>query len=512
MTLLPTLNLTFEMTDVLVTLERNGLQINRETLQEIKEEFEAEHHTIENRLEEIVREVMGDTPIKLSSPDDRSKLVYSREVLNKQQWKTVFNIGTEWKGATKRKKRHTEMTQSQFQATVSRMTRILRRTEATRCPTCDGAGKVRHVKKDGTPYKGLNICGGCGGTGLLYKEHREIAGLKLVPPSAPTASANGFSTSSDTLLPILHTLEGTAHEFISKLLRFNSITTYLSNYVAGIERGLDKDGVVHPSFNQGVTATGRLSSSKPNFHNMPRERTFPIRKCVVSRFPGGKILDGDFSQLEFRVAGFLADDKVIYEDVMDGVDVHQITADVMEVDRQTAKADTFKPLYGGTTGSEAQKRYYAEFKRRYFGVAQWHEKLGEEVLSTGKMVLPSGREYMYPGVKRMPWGAVSHATTIKNYPVQGFATADLVPIACVLLHKKMQEGNMKSLFINTVHDSLVVDCHPDELNELTVMMKWAMLGIKDEAKERYGIDYDMPIGVEVKLGDNWMEMETVYEC
>jgi DNA polymerase I-like protein with 3'-5' exonuclease and polymerase domains len=244
---------------------------------------------------------------------------------------------------------------------------------------------------------------------------------------------------------------------------------------------------------------------------MPRERTFPIRKCVVSRFPGGKILDGDFSQLEFRVAGFLAQDKVIYEDVYDGVDVHQVTADVMGVSRQDAKADTFKPLYGGTTGSEAQKRYYAEFKRKYFAVAQWHEELGEEVLATGKMVLPSGREYMYPGVKRMPWGTVSHATTIKNYPVQGFATADLVPCACVALHRMMKEKQVKSLFINTVHDNLVIDVHPDEVKELTEMLKCAMLSIADETKKRYGIEYDMPIGIEVKLGDNWMEMETVYE-
>ena len=511
MSLLPTLNLTFEMTDVLVTLERNGLRINRRTLQEIKEEFEQEHHEIEQRLEEIIREVMGDTPIKLSSPDDRSKLVYSREVLNKNQWKTTFNIGSEWKGATKRKKRHTEMTQKQFRATVSRMTRVLHRTEATRCQACDGVGKVRHIKKDGTPYKGLSKCYKCDSTGLIYKNHKKIAGLKLIPPSAPTASANGFSTSSETLLPILSTLEGISREFITKLLRFNSITTYLSNYVAGIERGLDGDGIVHPSFNQGVTATGRLSSSKPNFHNMPRERTFPIRKCVVSRFPGGKILDGDFSQLEFRVAGFLAQDKVIYEDVYDGVDVHQVTADVMGVSRQDAKADTFKPLYGGTTGSEAQKRYYAEFKRKYFAVAQWHEELGEEVLATGKMVLPSGREYMYPGVKRMPWGTVSHATTIKNYPVQGFATADLVPCACVALHRMMKEKQVKSLFINTVHDNLVIDVHPDEVKELTEMLKCAMLSIADETKKRYGIEYDMPIGIEVKLGDNWMEMETIYE-
>jgi DNA polymerase I-like protein with 3'-5' exonuclease and polymerase domains len=70
---------------------------------------------------------------------------------------------------------------------------------------------------------------------------------------------------------------------------------------------------------------------------------------------------------------------------------------------------------------------------------------------------------------------------------------------------------VKSLFINTVHDNLVIDVHPDEVKELTEMLKRAMLSVADDTKKRYGIEYDMPIGIEVKLGDNWMEMETVYE-
>jgi DNA polymerase I-like protein with 3'-5' exonuclease and polymerase domains len=101
---------------------------------------------------------------------------------------------------------------------------------------------------------------------------------------------------------------------------------------------------------------------------------------------------------------------------------------------------------------------------------------------------------------------------IKNYPVQGFATADLVPIACVMMHKIMQAVGCKSLFINTVHDNLVIDVHPEEILMLTDMLKESMLSLRVEVDRRYGVDYDMPVGIELKIGDNWLEMETVFEC
>ena len=105
---------------------------------------------------------------------------------------------------------------------------------------------------------------------------------------------------------------------------------------------------------QCVTSTGRLSSRNPNFQNMPRGGTFPVRKVVVSRWQGGYILEGDYSQLEFRVAGFLSKDQKVYEDVKNHVDVHAYTASILGVSRQDAKTDTFKPLYGGLMGTPKQ--------------------------------------------------------------------------------------------------------------------------------------------------------------
>ena len=140
-----------------------------------------------------------------------------------------------------------------------------------------------------------------------------------------------------------------------------------------MENNVDDHGFIHPEFMQCVTATGRLSSRNPNFQNMPRGSTFAIRKVVESRFDDGYIMEGDYSQLEFRVAGFLAKDKVVYDDVRNGTDVHAYTASIIGCTRQEAKAHTFKPLYGGTTGTEDQKRYYNDFKDKYADIATWHE-------------------------------------------------------------------------------------------------------------------------------------------
>ena len=116
---------------------------------------------------------------------------------------------------------------------------------------------------------------------------------------------------------------------------------------------------------------------------------------------------------------------------------------------------------------------------------------------------------MFPNVRRFPSGGFSNATQIKNYPVQGFATADLLPVALVSLHKKIKESKIKSLICNTVHDSIVMDVHPDEEGIATDLLTEAMLGIRKECKARYGLNYNVPIGIELKIGNDWSNLETV---
>jgi DNA polymerase I-like protein with 3'-5' exonuclease and polymerase domains len=221
------------------------------------------------------------------------------------------------------------------------------------------------------------------------------------------------------------------------------------------------------------------------------------------------ILEGDYSQLEFRVAGFLSKDKQVYDDVDNNVDVHSYTAEVMGISRQDAKAHTFKPLYGGTQGTEKQREYYGKFKTKYSGVAEWHKQLQEEAIAYKRIRLPSGRVYKFPYVERTRYGTASHATSIKNYPVQGFATADLLPIALVRTHKAMKTLELKSLIINTVHDSIIIDVHPDEKKACIIALQQGMYSLVQECKKRYNIEYDMPIGTELKIGEDWLNLKEI---
>jgi DNA polymerase I-like protein with 3'-5' exonuclease and polymerase domains len=139
--------------------------------------------------------------------------------------------------------------------------------------------------------------------------------------------------------------------------------------------------------------------------NMPRGGTFPVKKVFVSRWDGGKIMEADFAQLEFRVAAFLSQDETAIKEVTEGFDVHSYTAQVISeagqaTSRQEAKAHTFAPLYGATGfgRTPAEAAYYTHFTEKYKGIARWHRELAKEVLSTRKIRTPSGREFSFKDV------------------------------------------------------------------------------------------------------------------
>ena len=217
---------------------------------------------------------------------------------------------------------------------------------------------------------------------------KELAGLKFKPPGPKWASANGFSTSKQNLeiLEKAARVKGMteAVDFLSKVRRLSAVDTYLSSFVDGIRIHTKQDGKLHVRLNQHIASTGRLSSTNPNMQNMPRGQTFPVKKVFVSRFDGGKIMEADFAQLEFRAAAYLSQDGVAIEEVSTGFDVHAYTAKVITdagqpTDRQTAKAHTFAPLCSATgfgrTAAEAE--YYTHFTEKYEGIGLWHSRLAK---------------------------------------------------------------------------------------------------------------------------------------
>ena len=494
---------TFETCKTLTEMYMSGIAVDLDALQEVRKEFEHERATIETRLQDKIRGLMGDTPINLRSPEQKSKVIFSREVNNKKDWKDLFTFVKDAK---------------EFKRTVEANTTLIRKTEAFTCPTCEGQGKTFKLKKDGTKFAKPNKCKDCDALGYQLRKTNKMAGLGFFPPNKDWASDAGFNTGKTELDILIATAKNNdmqeAIDLLTDMKRLNAVNSYISNFVNAIELHTKEDGKLHVSLTQHRTATGRFSGRDPNMQNMPRGNTFPVKKVFVSRWDGGYIMEADFAQLEFRTAAFLAQDEVAMQEIATGFDVHSYTAKVITdagqpTTRQQAKEHTFAPLFGATGfgRSKAEKAYYEHFTEKYKGVAAWHQNLAEEALRFNKITNISGRQYAFPDVERRASGGVTYFTNIKNYPVQGFATGDVVPVVLNEIHKRLKPYH--SCIVNTVHDSVVVDIHPDEKDIVLQLVNDMNDGLTDMVEKVYGIRMNVPLLLEAKIGPNWLDTHDV---
>ena len=490
---------TFNTCKTLTEIYSAGFKVDLQELERVAKEYEHEKAEIETRLQKKVRELMGDTPINLRSPEQKSQVLFSRRVHDKKEWADLFEF---------------TQTQEEFKDAVAANSSPIYRTQAYTCPSCQGEGKVYRLKKDGTKFARPNKCKDCDAQGYKLKNTQQIAGLRFTAPSKKWVSANGFNTGKDELDVLSSTAKQNkmdeAISFISDLKRHNAISSYLSSFVNGIRTYTKDNGFLHVGLTQHITATGRFSGRNPNMQNMPRGGTFPVKKVFVSRFNNGLIMEADFAQLEFRTAAFLAQDETAMQEISTGFDVHAYTAKVITdagqpTSRQAAKEHTFAPLFGasGYGRTKAEATYYKHFNDKYKGIANWHSNLADEALRFLKITNVSGRQYAFPDVTRRHSGVPTHFTMIKNYPVQGFATGDVVPVVLNEMHERLR--HMKSCLVNTVHDSMVVDVHPDE-KDLVLSMVWTMnQDLNKIIEETYGIKMNVPMLLEAKIGENWLD-------
>jgi DNA polymerase I-like protein with 3'-5' exonuclease and polymerase domains len=457
---------------------------------------------------------MGDVPVNLNSPDFCSELFYSRKVTDKRKWKELFNIGTDSRGKALKPPL---LNPRQFTRIVRANTTILKVPKVKTCNVCGGVGIIDKLTIQGVPYKIPPKCAKCDGSGVILIPTSVTAGLRLSPMSTVDTSAAGFRANKTTLLKLRDTAKNDfVKSFIDDFIELSAISTYLSTFVNGINK-FKHDNILHTNLNQTITATGRLSSSSPNLQNMPRGFTFPVKKCFVSRFEDGSIIEADYSGLEFRMAGHLSGCPSVRRYVEEGIDPHAFTRDFINnfdsnlpnITRQEAKADTFKPLYGGSSGSLRQRAYYAGFLKEHRGVAEWHEALKKEAIRTKMVRLPTGREYVFPYATRLPNRYVNQTTQIVNYPVQGFATGDVVPCGIIATDRLFKQRGLRSLLILTVHDSIYVDTYPGEEEEVIECLNIGMLSIDEMFQEFYGINMSFPLSIEIKKGPNAFEMKEV---
>jgi DNA polymerase I-like protein with 3'-5' exonuclease and polymerase domains len=514
----PALDLSNEFCEALTDTERAGCCIDLVALRELEAHYTQELNTLTYTLREMAQEVIGDTPINLSSPEQLSQLLYGFKINDKKAWAEMFNIGEELRNGVWKKKYPTRMKDWEVDRVISQMTTPLYKTRAAQCPDCYGKGTIPKYKKDGNPGKKPLNCKTCGKTGVVYIQTEERAGFRIKHPGTDFVTANGFSSSGDAIDKLierakskksLSTKAQTAVDFITGLSKIGSIENYLGSFIKGILEnvvpipGNDNYGLLHTNFNQCVTATGRLSSTKPNFQNLPRASTFPLRKVIVSRFPDGYILSADLAQLEFRIAAYLSQCQDAIEFIKEGRDIHMVSAEFFGIDRQSAKAETFGPLFG------KRNEYAKHFYRTFPGIKRWHKTLCDEALNNKQTRSPSGRIYAYPNAVRVDADTVKPFTQIVNYPVQGFATGDILPSIFVKIYKDMKKLRLRSRLILTVHDDITADVHPEEKEIMIQVFKDAFGSVKEQCKERFSIDINVPIDYELSIGRDWLNKEKI---
>ena len=271
-----------------------------------------------------------------------------------------------------------------------------------------------------------------------------------------------------------------------------------------------------------------------------------IKRFFKSRFVGGKIVEGDYSQLEIRVLAELSGDKQLMRDV-DETDLHSIraaewkgkrVADVTPLERRLAKTISFQLQYGAGFKSiaatnnitiEEAKSFVEAYYRRYPSVVAWQERVMAQVVKSrvpsskrtkagvpageGKYICPvTSREYTFyekDGFTRA-WGKdvgpTFYAPEVKNYPVQGLATGDIVPMVLGRLSRHMLRMGYDSLLVNTVHDSIVIDAHPAEVDEMVRVLKNIMELAPEYIKEDYEYVMRVELPVDVKVGESWDAM------
>ena len=345
------------------------------------------------------------------------------------------------------------------------------------------------------------------------KQIGEILFDKLKLSAKPKKNANGtYSTDETILLDIAD-----RHPIVDEILEFRAVKKLLSTYIEPFPNYIDPlDGKVHTTFNQALTATGRLSSSNPNLQNIPirTDRGREIRKAFVPSSKDGLILSADYSQIELRIMAHLSCDQHLINSFKQGIDIHSATAskifkisleEVTREQRGIAKTANFGIMYGISAfglaqrlrigRKEAQKiidDYFAGFP----SILSFIEDTKEAARETGYVETLFGRRRYIPEInsKNATIRALAERNAV-NAPIQG-TSADIIKLAMIAVDKEIAGSGMKSRMVLQIHDELVFDTVPDEVETL----KTLVVGIMENV-----VKLSVPLTVECNYGVNWLE-------
>ena len=329
-----------------------------------------------------------------------------------------------------------------------------------------------------------------------------------LPPVKKTKT--GYSTNAEVLEKLR-----SYHPIIELILEYRRYTKLKSTYVEGLGKVIGEDGRIRTSFQNTVTATGRLSSAEPNLQNIPVRTELGAKlRDMFTAAPGHMLVDADYSQIELRLLAHIAGDKAMQEAFLSGEDIHTATAaqvfrvapgEVTHEMRRRAKAVNFGIVYGisafslsddiGVSVGEA-KEYMERYFETFPGIARYQKEVVEKAYENGYVSTLMGRRRWLPELKSSNFNLRSFGERVAlNMPIQGTA-ADVIKLAMIRVRDALKAEGLDARLILQVHDELIVECPEEETGRVRTLLTREM--------ENVG-DYAVPLRADAGVGKNWGE-------
>ena len=320
----------------------------------------------------------------------------------------------------------------------------------------------------------------------------------------------GYATSADILEKL-----ASENPIVNDILEYRQLTKLKSTYADGLGAVIEKDGRIHSTFNQTITATGRISSTEPNLQNIPvrMELGRLIRKVFVPE-AGFVFLDADYSQIELRVLAHMSGDEKLIKAYREAEDIHRLTAsqvfhipleEVTPLQRRNAKAVNFGIVYGISSFGLSQdlsitRKEAAAYIQKYFetypSIKGFLDGLVEQGKEKGYVSTMFGRKRPVPELKSSNFMQRSFGERVAmNSPIQGTA-ADIIKIAMNRVYKRLLDEKLRSRLVLQVHDELLIETWKDEIPQVSRILEEEMKGAANLAVE---------LEVDMHQGNNWYE-------
>lgn len=341
------------------------------------------------------------------------------------------------------------------------------------------------------------------------KQLGEILFVKMGIPGGKKTKT-GYSTSADVLEKL-----APDYPVIRKILEYRQLTKLKSTYADGLANYISDDGRIHGTFNQTITATGRISSTEPNLQNIPirMEIGKAFRKVFVPK-KGFLFIDADYSQIELRLLAHISGDEHLIEAYKTAQDIHRITAakvfntplnEVTDEQRSNAKAVNFGIVYGISSFGLSQdlsisRKQASEYIEQYFKTYPKIKEFLDNVVKKGKedgyVSTLLGRRRPIPELNSSNFMQRSFGERVAmNSPIQGTA-ADIIKLAMINVDKELRMRNLESRIVLQVHDELLIEAKEDEVEEVRQLLT-------DKMKHVMKLSVELEVGLGV--GDNWLE-------